>query len=40
VSTFTFLSGVPGFAHYVASKGAVVGLTRTAARELGEMTFA
>lgn len=36
VSSNTFLSGVPGFAHYVASKGAVVGLTRSAARELGE----
>ena len=28
-------SGVPGFAHYVASKAAVEGLTRAAARELG-----
>jgi NAD(P)-dependent dehydrogenase (short-subunit alcohol dehydrogenase family) len=28
-------SGSPGLAHYVASKGAVVGLTRTLARELG-----
>ena len=32
----TFLSGVPGFAHYVATKGAVIALTRSAARELGE----
>jgi 3-oxoacyl-[acyl-carrier protein] reductase len=39
VSSNTFLSGVPGFAHYVASKGAVVGLTRSAARELGEMNI-
>jgi 3-oxoacyl-[acyl-carrier protein] reductase len=39
LSSNTFLSGVPGFAHYVASKGAVVGLTRTAARELGEMNI-
>ena len=39
LSSNTFLSGVPGFAHYVASKGAVVGLTRTAARELGEMSI-
>jgi NAD(P)-dependent dehydrogenase (short-subunit alcohol dehydrogenase family) len=31
----TFLSGRAGIAHYVASKGAVVGFTRTAARELG-----
>jgi NAD(P)-dependent dehydrogenase (short-subunit alcohol dehydrogenase family) len=29
-------SGAPGFAHYVASKAAVEGLTRAAARELGE----
>jgi 3-oxoacyl-[acyl-carrier protein] reductase len=36
MSSNTFLSGVPGFVHYVASKGAVVGITRTAARELGE----
>jgi NAD(P)-dependent dehydrogenase (short-subunit alcohol dehydrogenase family) len=28
--------GAPGFAHYVASKAAVDGLTRAAARELGE----
>ena len=36
MSSNTFLSGVPGFAHYIASKGAIVGLTRTAARDLGE----
>lgn len=28
-------TGAPGFAHYVASKAAVEGLTRSAARELG-----
>lgn len=28
-------SGIPGFAHYVASKAAVEGFTRAAARELG-----
>jgi NAD(P)-dependent dehydrogenase (short-subunit alcohol dehydrogenase family) len=28
-------NGAPGFAHYVASKAAVEGLTRAAARELG-----
>jgi NAD(P)-dependent dehydrogenase (short-subunit alcohol dehydrogenase family) len=28
-------NGAPGFAHYVASKAAVEGLTRSAARELG-----
>jgi 3-oxoacyl-[acyl-carrier protein] reductase len=26
----------PGFAHYIASKAAIVGLTRALARELGE----
>lgn len=31
----TFLKGVPFMPHYVASKGAVVGLTRSLARELG-----
>ncbi len=36
MSSNTFLSGVPGFVHYIASKGAVVGITRAAARELGE----
>jgi NAD(P)-dependent dehydrogenase (short-subunit alcohol dehydrogenase family) len=29
------LTGVPGFAHYAASKGAVIALTRALARELG-----
>ncbi len=28
-------NGAPGFAHYVASKAAVVGLTRALAKELG-----
>jgi 3-oxoacyl-[acyl-carrier protein] reductase len=32
-NVFTF--GMPEFLHYVASKGAVVGMTRTMARELG-----
>lgn len=31
----TFLKGTPMMPHYVASKGAVVGLTRSLARELG-----
>jgi 3-oxoacyl-[acyl-carrier protein] reductase len=35
-SSMTVPSGIPGFAHYVASKGAVVALTRALARELGE----
>lgn len=32
----TAIKGSPGLAHYVASKGAVISLTRAAARELGE----
>jgi NAD(P)-dependent dehydrogenase (short-subunit alcohol dehydrogenase family) len=35
ISSTTARSGSPGFAHYVASKAAVEGLTRAAARELG-----
>lgn len=35
ISSTTARSGTPGFAHYVASKAAVEGLTRAAARELG-----
>jgi NAD(P)-dependent dehydrogenase (short-subunit alcohol dehydrogenase family) len=35
ISSATARMGVPGFAHYVASKAAVEGLTRAAARELG-----
>jgi 3-oxoacyl-[acyl-carrier protein] reductase len=34
-SSMTVPSGVPGFLHYVASKAAVVGMTRALARELG-----
>jgi 3-oxoacyl-[acyl-carrier protein] reductase len=36
VSSMTVPSGVPLFLHYVASKGAIVGLTRALARELGD----
>jgi NAD(P)-dependent dehydrogenase (short-subunit alcohol dehydrogenase family) len=36
VSSGTFYYGGPGFAHYVSSKGAILGLTRSAARELGD----
>ncbi len=36
ISSGTFLYGAPGFMHYVASKGAVIGITRAMARELGE----
>ena len=36
VSSSTIYAGTPGLAHYVASKAAVIGLTRALARELGE----
>lgn len=36
MSSNTYLSGRVGFAHYVASKAAIVGLTRAASRELGD----
>ncbi len=36
ISSTVARMGAPGFAHYVASKAAVDGLTRAAARELGE----
>lgn len=36
IASDTTLSGVPGLAHYVASKGAVEALTRVLARELGD----
>lgn len=39
VSSNTFLSGRAGLVHYVASKGAVIGITRTSARELGEFNI-
>jgi 3-oxoacyl-[acyl-carrier protein] reductase len=35
-SSMTVPSGIPGFLHYVASKSAIVGLTRALSRELGE----
>lgn len=35
ISSSTILEGIPGMAHYVASKGAVMALTRCMARELG-----
>jgi 3-oxoacyl-[acyl-carrier protein] reductase len=35
VSSTTVPTAPPGFAHYVASKAAIVGLTRSLARELG-----
>ena len=35
ISSGTFFYGPPGFMHYVASKGAVIGMTRSMGRELG-----
>lgn len=35
VASSTIFEGMPGFPHYVASKGAVMALTRCMARELG-----
>lgn len=39
-SSMTVPSGIPGFLHYVASKGAIVAITRALARELGESGIA
>jgi 3-oxoacyl-[acyl-carrier protein] reductase len=36
VSSMTVPTAPPGFAHYIASKAAIIGLTRALARELGE----
>ena len=36
ISSATVFSGTPGMLHYVASKGAVVAMTRALAREVGE----
>ncbi|MBV8818680.1 MAG: 3-oxoacyl-ACP reductase FabG [Acidobacteriaceae bacterium] len=36
ISSVTFHLGVAGLTHYVASKGGVIGLTRSLAREFGE----
>ncbi|MBO9605682.1 MAG: 3-oxoacyl-ACP reductase FabG [Paenibacillaceae bacterium] len=36
VTSVTFFRGQKGFAHYVASKGAVIGFTRALSREVGE----
>jgi NAD(P)-dependent dehydrogenase (short-subunit alcohol dehydrogenase family) len=40
ISSVVARNGAPGFVHYVASKAAVEGLTRAAARELGPMGIA
>ena len=36
IASATVFSGSPQWMHYVASKGAVIGMTRTLAREVGE----
>jgi NAD(P)-dependent dehydrogenase (short-subunit alcohol dehydrogenase family) len=40
VSSNTAWKGVPNFLHYVASKSALIGLTRSLAREVGEFGIA
>jgi 3-oxoacyl-[acyl-carrier protein] reductase len=35
MTSTTFWEGVPGFIHYVSSKGGIIGFTRALARELG-----
>ena len=40
IASNVFSFGMPNFMHYVASKGAVVGMTRTMARELGPFGIA
>ena len=35
ISSVTFHLGVPGLTHYVSSKGGVIGMTRSLAREMG-----
>jgi NAD(P)-dependent dehydrogenase (short-subunit alcohol dehydrogenase family) len=39
MSSASILEGVPGMPHYVASKGAVMALTRSMARELGDFNI-
>lgn len=39
ISSGTFFYGPAGFAHYVASKGGVIGLTRAMGRELGDQNI-
>jgi NAD(P)-dependent dehydrogenase (short-subunit alcohol dehydrogenase family) len=36
VGSTSFFEGVPGFVHYISSKGGVIGLTRGLGKELGE----
>jgi 3-oxoacyl-[acyl-carrier protein] reductase len=36
VGSTSFFEGIPGFVHYISSKGGVIGLTRGLGKELGE----
>jgi 3-oxoacyl-[acyl-carrier protein] reductase len=36
IGSTSFFEGIPGFAHYISSKGGVIGLTRGLGKELGE----
>jgi len=36
ITSSTFFEGIPGFAHYVSSKGGIIALTRVMAREVGD----
>jgi NAD(P)-dependent dehydrogenase (short-subunit alcohol dehydrogenase family) len=36
IASGTFFLGTPGFAHYIASKAGVIGLTRALSKELGQ----
>jgi len=36
IASLAFFTGVPNMAHYVASKGGIIGLSRALARELGK----
>jgi 3-oxoacyl-[acyl-carrier protein] reductase len=36
ISSVTFFTGLQNLTHYIASKGAIIGLTRALAREIGE----
>lgn len=39
ISSATVMSGSPNWSHYVASKGGVIGLTRSMAREVGDFNI-
>ncbi len=39
IASATFMNGSPNWAHYVASKGGTIGLTRSMAREIGDFNI-